>query len=240
MIVDEPRLTSPWIAEEVQRSVNYLYSPSLLIERPSTPAQPCAQSSLLNFAVPRHIPDLVSVVRVEVGDGERKVGDGERRIGDGGCQGCYNVVRDTPEHSSLPVDSNLMEFKGLDAILKLIHRLDNAKLVMTPAFSESFLQGQSNDGNRVKLYLPNQDQLQESLGNMPLNFVLVNGEHNALSFPQWPATPDITGNSDRPSISVNRVNKVGDRGFRWQLMLDYPHRACVTNYVVTPRLFHQQ
>ncbi|RXK36998.1 hypothetical protein M231_05762 [Tremella mesenterica] len=84
-----------------------------------------------------------------------------------------------------------MEFKGLDAILKLIHRLDNAKLVMTPAFSESFLQGQSNDGNRVKLYLPNQDQLQESLGNMPLNFVLVNGEHNALSFPQWPATPDI-------------------------------------------------
>ncbi|EIW67315.1 hypothetical protein TREMEDRAFT_64564 [Tremella mesenterica DSM 1558] len=37
----------------------------------------------------------VSVVRVEVGDDERKVGDEERRVGDGGCQGCYDVVRDS-------------------------------------------------------------------------------------------------------------------------------------------------
>ncbi len=35
------------------------------------------------------------MVRVEVGGGERTVGDGERRVGDGGCQGCYDVVRDS-------------------------------------------------------------------------------------------------------------------------------------------------
>ncbi|EIW70834.1 hypothetical protein TREMEDRAFT_61340 [Tremella mesenterica DSM 1558] len=55
-----------------------------------------------NFAV------LVSVVRVEVGGGERKVGDGERRVGDGGCQGCYDVVRDINDASKQKQDATII------------------------------------------------------------------------------------------------------------------------------------
>ncbi|EIW73010.1 hypothetical protein TREMEDRAFT_59172 [Tremella mesenterica DSM 1558] len=63
-----------------------------------SPGQGTRRGTTANYAVVirQVISDKsVSVVQVEVGDGERKVGDGERRVGDGGCQGCYDVVRDS-------------------------------------------------------------------------------------------------------------------------------------------------
>ncbi|EIW66715.1 hypothetical protein TREMEDRAFT_65108 [Tremella mesenterica DSM 1558] len=81
---------------------------------------------------------LVSVVRVEVGGGERKVGDGERRVSDGGCQGCYDVVRDSLTRT----------------IRYELHHLPNAKVPHSAELEEGYILLSSYGHSDVTLWNP--------------------------------------------------------------------------------------